>query len=390
MDSDYIANPVGTGPLANKVRADGFTKTLTFIGDITPGKANELRIEVSDTGDGLLDTGLLVSGKLVTLTQGDFTIDRSDHPLREGETRYADFGIDLPNGAPLSGDVTVTFRPDEYVDLGAGAGVAITEKLTPDQLFGELKYTVVEDGQRGTARVDLIDIEVAGLAGAGTIAPLLIQVVDRVPTVTYTLGDAPEKLRPDEPRGWIDAWTHQGVEITHSASASAVNARWSAVSLTNLRPATLAGGDILRGDLGVSGGKTEVPQDITGKEGLRFQFKSGAVDAVDVDFARFEQGDAAQLKFYDVTGKLVASRVATTDSIDVTGLSGIQTMVVTARAGAFMLDSVEVTERTTRSQFSEVPAATFADEVGIARRPAFLQDLQVGWLPSWMVDPCLV
>lgn len=362
VESDYIANPVEDGPLRNKIRADGFTRTLTFTGEIDPGQTNELRIEVSDTGDGLLDSGLMISGKLEKITEGSFFIDRSGDTLREGETLEADFGIELPNGATLPREVTVTFRPDEYIDLGAGAGNAITEILKPDELNGILKYTVVDDGQRYTSRVDTIAIEVEGLDGTDDVAALTLDVSDKVPTFSYTLGDAPTKLPPNEPRAWVEAWTHEGVEITHSAAANAANARWSAVTLTNRGPTRLPGGDLFTGDLGVSGGDTEVPQELSGKEGLRFQFKSGAVDAVEIDFSRFDIGDVAIVKFYDDSGRLISSKQTATGSLDVEGLGGVQTMVITAKSGAFMVDSVAVTELAGRGTFAEVAASAFGDE----------------------------
>ncbi len=391
VESDYIANPVEDGPLRNKIRADGFTKTLTFTGEIDPGQMNELRIEVSDTGDGLLDSGLMISGKLEKITEGTFVIDRSGDMLREGDTLEADFGIELPEGATLPGDVKVTFRPDEYIDLGAGAGIAITEILKPSELNGILKYTVVDDGQRYTSRVDTIAIEVEGLAGTEDVAALTLEVSDKVPTVGYTLGDAPTKLPPNEPRAWVEAWTHEGVEITHSAAANAANAKWSAVTLTNRAPARLPGGDLFAGDLGVSGGDTEVAQELSGKEGLRFQFKSGAVDAVEIDFSRFAEGDLAVVKFYDGSGRLVATKQTATDSLDVEGLGGIQTMVITAKAGAFMVDSVEVTEIASRGAFAEVPDSAFADVGDIFHARPVMPSYNDGIrLNGDMVVTCLV
>lgn len=180
VGSDYVGNPADGGPLADKVRADGYTKTITFTGDIKPGEENVLRIEVMDTGDGLLDSGLLVSGKMITDTEGTFVIDRDGGPLRENQWRELDYRIDLPEDAVLDGNVTVTFRPEAHVDLGAGAGVAVTETLTPADLTGVISARVIEDGQRNTSRTDLIQIELGGAMAGEEVPPLALEVVDRL------------------------------------------------------------------------------------------------------------------------------------------------------------------------------------------------------------------
>lgn len=175
--SDYVGNPAQGGPLADKVRADGFTQTLHFEGDINPGEENVLRIEVLDTGDGLLDSGLLISGKMITDSEGRFEIDRSEAPIREGHLREIDYGIVLPEDGVLEGNVTVTFRPEALLDLGAGAGVAITRTLSADDLDGALSVRVLDDGRADTSRTDLIEIEVKGLDSAG-IAPLALEIIE--------------------------------------------------------------------------------------------------------------------------------------------------------------------------------------------------------------------
>ena len=179
LGSDYVANPAGTGPLADTIRADGYTKMITFEGDIRPGEENVLRIEVMDTGDGLLDSGLLVSGKMITDTEGSFVIDRDGGALREGQWREVDYRIDLPEDAVLDGPVSVTFRPEAHVDLGAGAGVAVTETLTPDDLTGVISVRVIDDGQPNTSRTDLVRIELGGAMAGEAVPPLALEVIDR-------------------------------------------------------------------------------------------------------------------------------------------------------------------------------------------------------------------
>jgi len=57
---DLILNPVGTGALADTIKADAYTKTLTISGPLDPGVANTLTIEVKDGRDAFLDSGLLI------------------------------------------------------------------------------------------------------------------------------------------------------------------------------------------------------------------------------------------------------------------------------------------------------------------------------------------
>jgi hypothetical protein len=57
---DLILNPVGIGALADVIKADAYTKTLTISGPLDPGVANTLTIEVKDGRDAFLDSGLLI------------------------------------------------------------------------------------------------------------------------------------------------------------------------------------------------------------------------------------------------------------------------------------------------------------------------------------------
>lgn len=345
--SDYIANPVGTGPFAGHLRADGLTKVLTFVGDINPGEENEIRIEVSDTGDGFLDSGIFISGKLIASTEGRFEIDQLARPLRENVITFIDYAVDLPEGATLRDDVTVTFRPDRYIDLGAGPGVAIRETLPAADPRSSLAFRVAEDGSLDTNRTDLIQIEVEGLPGTTTVAPLTIEVIDAIAQRRYTVGDASLVYNPDDPNEWALAWSDDGLRITHSANAIARAPVWSAVNFDPIAPTTLPGGDMFRGDLGVSGTSgtpTTIAQDITGTEGLRFKFASDSVLDVTIDFARFEAGDTARIRFFDDAGTVVRALTTNDRTVRVSGLSGVDTMVVSSAAGGFMLDSVSVIE----------------------------------------------
>ncbi len=60
--SDYIDNPVGTGPAANSIKLDGFTKVLGFEGLLKQNQTNVLSIRVKDVGDGNLDSAVFIKG----------------------------------------------------------------------------------------------------------------------------------------------------------------------------------------------------------------------------------------------------------------------------------------------------------------------------------------
>jgi Ca2+-binding RTX toxin-like protein len=57
---DLIANTPGSGPLADAIKADAYTRTLRISGDLVQNTANTLTIEVRDGRDAFLDSGLLI------------------------------------------------------------------------------------------------------------------------------------------------------------------------------------------------------------------------------------------------------------------------------------------------------------------------------------------
>ncbi len=59
---DYIDNPQGTGPLKDKVILDGYTKTLTFSGDLIASSKNIIEITIEDVSDGILDSAVFLKG----------------------------------------------------------------------------------------------------------------------------------------------------------------------------------------------------------------------------------------------------------------------------------------------------------------------------------------
>ncbi|PZU08497.1 S-layer family protein [Sphingomonas sp.] len=347
--SDLIYNPALTGPSAAETRADAYSKVLHFTGAINVGQENVLTIEARDVRDGLLDSGILIkAGSLSAETHATFSIDRDGTPLDEGDMRTVGYHVVLPGGATASSPVTITFDPTAGLDLGAGAGVAVTRTVAAGGPYdGTFDMLALPDGKNDGERTESVSVAVSGGGITDPVAPLGVLVDDSIETLTRTIGNAPERYNRTQPNAWHDAWTADGITITHTADHTISTPAYSAVDFGTLNPGILSGSDMLAGDLGVSGmagAMTSTPQDIGGTEALRFEFASGGVTNFEIDFARFESGDSALLQFYDAGGALVRSETAGGASLDVSGLHDVASVVVSAAAGAFMVDSVTVGE----------------------------------------------
>lgn len=69
FSSSYINNPQGPDTLT---RLDGFTRPLTFEGDVVEG-SNTLRIEISDIADSRLDSAVFIAGETLSTIPPDPT-----------------------------------------------------------------------------------------------------------------------------------------------------------------------------------------------------------------------------------------------------------------------------------------------------------------------------
>jgi VCBS repeat-containing protein len=68
--NDLILNPVGSGALADTIKADAYTRILRLTGAVDRGTVNTLTIEVKDGRDAFLDSGLLIKdGSFKTFQQ---------------------------------------------------------------------------------------------------------------------------------------------------------------------------------------------------------------------------------------------------------------------------------------------------------------------------------
>ena len=122
---------------------------------------------------------------------------------------------------------------------------------------------------------------------------------------------------------------------------------YSAVDFGTANPGILSGSDMLAGDLGVSGslkGQPGVAQDIAGKEAVQFTFDSGNVASFSIDFNRFEAGDAARIELRDILGTLIRTETTRSATFELHDLHGVAGITVGAASGAFVIDSLSVTE----------------------------------------------
>jgi Ca2+-binding RTX toxin-like protein len=180
VESDLIYNPVGSGPSADETRADGYSKVLRFTAPINPGVENVLTIQARDVRDGLLDSGILIRGGSLTGNAAaiGFIIDRNDASLGEGDSRTVNFGLTLAPGGTLDEAVTVSLDPTAGLDLGAGAGAAVTYTFNPGGSFTDsFVINALNDGVDAASRPESVAVNVTG-GGLGGVAPLVLTVTD--------------------------------------------------------------------------------------------------------------------------------------------------------------------------------------------------------------------
>jgi Ca2+-binding RTX toxin-like protein len=196
---DLVLNPAGDGPLADSVRADGYTKTLSYAGRMQDG-VNTLVIEVEDADDGLWDSGILVKSgtfKAVPST-GGLQVGFGGSGFA-GITEGADcFEIPVTVDPGLRGTLVaplvITVTPSADVDLGNGAGVARVYTVEPGgPLSFDLCVTAPNDRKAEGDEYGSINFSVASDDPAYDglpIAPLVLRLIDALPTVTLVADHA--------------------------------------------------------------------------------------------------------------------------------------------------------------------------------------------------------
>jgi Ca2+-binding RTX toxin-like protein len=138
---DLIYNAVGSGPLADKIKADAYTKTLTITGAIDPGVVNTLTVEMKDGRDAFLDSGLLIK-------EGSFkTFVEPVAPLVNGPP-----DIVAPAGEIVVPENTTHVTTIEASDVDAGraltysiTGGADAEFFVIDPTSGALAFSSAPD-----------------------------------------------------------------------------------------------------------------------------------------------------------------------------------------------------------------------------------------------------
>ena len=204
LSGDLILNPAGTGPLADQVRADAYTKLLDYVGAVNTGE-NVLTIEVTDMRDGLMDSGILVKAGIFTggtggvgggggsiLANAGAIASGSPPEVFEGSPAI---GIPVTIDPGLLGDltasVTLDFTADSQLDFGSGAGVPFSHTFNPGDPFTfNLEVKAPDDHILEGPRFDAIDVAVHssdpnfdGMA----VAPIVVEIDD--PQSHLTISD---------------------------------------------------------------------------------------------------------------------------------------------------------------------------------------------------------
>jgi Ca2+-binding RTX toxin-like protein len=132
-NSDYINNPIGTGPLQDKVTLDGYTKNLQFIGSLIASGHNVLEIQLNDVGDSAFDSAVFLKGGSLGVTNPALvsaTINITDND---------------PNQPPVvQGNKTITLLED-----AATSSLGITAPTDVDSQTSTITVTGLPTGSKG-------------------------------------------------------------------------------------------------------------------------------------------------------------------------------------------------------------------------------------------------
>ena len=164
---DLVYNPVGTGSLADAIKADAYTKTLTISGAIDPGVINTLSIEVKDGRDAYLDSGLLIKdGSFKTFVGPPDGIDTDG----DGVPDYRDNAILKPN-------------PDQRDSNGDGYGNVADPDLDQSHLVDAIDLGMLLE-RFGTNDPDA-DFDGDGLVDAVDLSLLVTEFFTKAPGPSY-------------------------------------------------------------------------------------------------------------------------------------------------------------------------------------------------------------
>lgn len=175
---DLRFNPIGTGPSTINTRADAYTTVLTFSGLVTAGVENVLKIEVADHRDGMLDAGIAIrGGSFGSSTQAGITVGAGG-TINEGGAAVA-LPVTFKPGSATTSTVAVTFDPSENLDLGNGAGQALTVTFGPGlPLTLDLQVRALADGIDAAGVITVTTSSTDGRLDDLPIAPVLFDLIE--------------------------------------------------------------------------------------------------------------------------------------------------------------------------------------------------------------------
>ena len=238
--------------------------------------------------------------------------------------------VDNGNGvdSDLDGDsLTVVEVNDSDTSVGSqitlDSGALLT--LNEDGSFSYDPNGGFDDLEDGQETSDSFAYTVSDGNGGVDTQTATITINGSSDTVVLLLGDAPDRLPRTDRNAWTDAWSNDDVTFTHKADVQDDDEAWSDVLISGNGGSLLAGGDILSGDLGVSGSTgdddTAALQEVEGTEALKFELE-GTASQVTLDLIRFYADDdgngnceSIRLQAYDDEHNLVEEFVAVAESL---------------------------------------------------------------------------
>ena len=219
----------------------------------------------------------------------------------EGNTGVTSFTFKVTREGDLSRESTVSYGVSGEVDATDFAGGVLpsgTILFTPGSAEQVLTLKVAGD-TTPEMHEDLIVNLSNPINGTLQSAAAMGAVVND-DQLLIKVGDAPVQFRP---AAWERSWTDEHVSVTHKADLTNTNEVYSSVLFGRSGSGSLNGGDIFRGDLGVSGQtqkSSAIKQEIDGTEGLRFSLDQEAI-RITFNLSHFFSND-------DNTGKTEAGR----------------------------------------------------------------------------------
>jgi Ca2+-binding RTX toxin-like protein len=189
---DLIYNPIGAGPASDRIKLDGYTKPLTFVGVVEPNSRNKLAINVKDNRDGLLDSAVFLRGGTFGITapqpldgsRPGVSIKPEDGKDTVTITEGGETGsINIVLNTIPSQPVTITIEPGPQVDLGNGLGKPVTITFTPTDAYIPHTITIStpDDGIKEGTQTETIKFTSSSADpnyNGVVIPPLNIQVND--------------------------------------------------------------------------------------------------------------------------------------------------------------------------------------------------------------------